>query len=368
MSWILLSAVFLAFANGANDNFKGVATLVGSGTWSRRRALGWATSMTFIGSMVAIALAGELLARFGGKGLVEAGVSADPVFAGSVAMGAACTVLLASRLGMPTSTTHALIGALVGAGLVAGGPLHFGVLGRNFVLPLLASPVLSMFGTMALYSVFRAARRHSRVERESCFCIGGETVAVVPALGPAEVVAYGETLSLRTGRAVSCRDRYTGRLFGLSAGATLDTLHVFSAGAMSFARGLNDTPKIAALLLVMPAFGVRAAIVLCGVAIALGGLLASRGVGRTMSHGITPMNAGQGFTSNLVTTALVLVASPFGLPVSTTHVSSGALFGLGLVRGEANGRTIVRILLTWVVTLPLAGLLAAGVLLVARST
>ena len=368
MSWILLATVFLAFANGANDNFKGVATLVGSGTWGRRRALGWATLMTFLGSMVAIVLAGELLARFGGKGLVGPEVTADPAFAVAVAMGAAGTVLLATRLGMPTSTTHSIIGALVGAGLVAGGSMHFGVLGRSFVLPLLASPFLAMFGTMALYPAFRAARRRIGVGRESCFCVGGETVAVVPALAPAEAVAYRETLSIRTGQTVSCREHYTGRLFGLNAGVTLDTLHVLSAGAMSFARGLNDTPKIAALMLVIPAFGGRSAIVLCGVAIALGGLLASRGVGHTMSHKITPMNAGQGFTSNIVTTVLVLAASPFGLPVSTTHVSNGALFGLGLVRGGANGRTIARILLTWVVTLPLAGLLAAGVLLVSSST
>ena len=77
-----------------------------------------------------------------------------------------------------------------------------------------------------------------------------------------------------------------------------------------------------------------------------------------MSFDITPMNAGQGFTSNLVSSLLVLVASPLGVPVSTTHVTCGALFGLGLSSGEARRATLTKILLTWLVTLPAAAALA----------
>jgi inorganic phosphate transporter, PiT family len=71
------------------------------------------------------------------------------------------------------------------------------------------------------------------------------------------------------------------------------------------------------------------------------------------------MNPGQGFTANLVTSLLVTAASRFGLPVSTTHVSVGALFGIGLVNGTANRSMILVILLAWITTLPLAGLLGA---------
>jgi PiT family inorganic phosphate transporter len=97
---------------------------------------------------------------------------------------------------------------------------------------------------------------------------------------------------------------------------------------------------------------------LVALAIAAGGLLAARRVARTLSFGITPLDPGHGFTANLVTAALVIAASPLGLPVSTTHVSCGALFGLGAARGQARWRTIAQIALAWLATLPLSALLA----------
>ncbi len=77
------------------------------------------------------------------------------------------------------------------------------------------------------------------------------------------------------------------------------------------------------------------------------------------------MNQGQGFTANLVTAALAIFAHGLGMPVSTTHVSCGSLFGLGFVSGKGNGRMIRSILLAWIVTLPLAALLGAGAALLA---
>jgi len=362
---VIAVALLLAFANGANDNFKGVATLLGSRTGSYRKVLVWATVTTFLGSLAAIVLAGELLARFQGKGLVSPEVAGDPGFVTAVALGAALTVLLATRLGMPTSTTHALIGALVGAGFALSGPVHFEVLANKFVVPLLTSPFLALGATAVLYPLFRSSRRWLGVTEDSCFCVGEEVVEVMPVLSGALAAEHGARLSASLGTEVSCQARYSGRVLGLRAAPTLDKLHYLSAGAMSFARGLNDTPKIAALLLVAPAFGVARgstlALLFVGVVIALGGWIASRRVAQTMSFGITPMNAGQGFTTNLVTCVLVGIASPLGLPVSTTHVSNGALFGLGLVRRDADWRTIRRILLTWIVTLPLAALIAFGV-------
>jgi PiT family inorganic phosphate transporter len=93
---------------------------------------------------------------------------------------------------------------------------------------------------------------------------------------------------------------------------------------------------------------------------AAGGLLQARKVATTMSERITAMNHGQGFTASLVTAALVIGASRLGLPVSTTHVSCGALFGIGTVTGEARWRAIAGILLAWVTTLPAAAALGAA--------
>ena len=115
---IVFVGLLLAYANGANDNFKGVATLVGSGTTRYPQALLWATLTTALGSMAALVLARGLIEAFQGKGLVPANVAGDSLFPAAVGLAAGLTVLLATRLGFPISTTHALIGGLVGAGLV----------------------------------------------------------------------------------------------------------------------------------------------------------------------------------------------------------------------------------------------------------
>src|SRR5258708_17517330 len=108
---IVLLAVFcVAYANGANDNFKGVATLFGSGTTDYRKALLWATLTTFLGSLMAVWLAVKLLTSFSGRGLVDAGLTIDPQYIAAVGLGAGCTVLLATCVGMPVSTTHGLVG------------------------------------------------------------------------------------------------------------------------------------------------------------------------------------------------------------------------------------------------------------------
>src|SRR3954462_12842572 len=115
---LFLAACFLAYTNGANDNFKGVASIYGSGTAGFRKALLWGTGTTFAGSVTAIFLAEELLKKFSGKGLVPDALTQAPGFLLAVALGAALTVLLATRFGFPISTTHGLTGALIGAGLV----------------------------------------------------------------------------------------------------------------------------------------------------------------------------------------------------------------------------------------------------------
>src|SRR5207244_12379166 len=122
---ILAAVLFLAYANGANDNFKGVATLFGSGTARYRSALVWATVTTLAGSVCALLFANSLVETFQGRGLVPDEVAAQPAFLLAVSCGAALTVLLAACIGMPISTTHALTGGLIGAGLMAATEIRF---------------------------------------------------------------------------------------------------------------------------------------------------------------------------------------------------------------------------------------------------
>jgi PiT family inorganic phosphate transporter len=370
---VAFAVLFLAYSNGANDNFKGVATLFGIGITNYRKALIWATVTTLAGSLLALVLAQGLVDKFKGKGLVPEEIIAQPAFILSVSLGAASTVILATFLGFPVSTTHALTGGLVGAGLIAAsGDVDFSTLGASFVLPLLLGPVLAMVLTLAVYPLFRWLRYLLGVTRRTCVCVGAVYEEVKP-LPDGTMALVKSTPSLQVWTAQDCVERYQGSVLGIDAGQTLDVLHYLSGGAVGFARGLNDTPKIVALLMAgeLLIAGERVHpnlwLGLVAVVMAMGGILNARRVAETMSRRITCMNPGQGFTANLVTSLLVAAASLFKLPVSTTHVSVGSLFGIGVVNRQAQIKTILSILLAWVTTLPIGAGLAAGCYLVLRA-
>ncbi len=217
------------------------------------------------------------------------------------------TSLLATRFGFPVSTTHSLVGALLGAGLAAsGGDVQIAALGKNFVYPLFFSPAVAAALGAMIYLLLRSM-----------------------GLAP---------------------DHRT---------PPLDRLHYLSTGAASFARGLNDTPKIVALLLVMPSLDMRWGFLAVAVTIAVGGLLDADRVAETLGKQVTSMNPGQGFAASLVTAGLVTTASFHSMPVSTTHVSVGSLLGIGATTRQAKWRKVGEILLAWVSTVPCAAILAA---------
>jgi PiT family inorganic phosphate transporter len=360
---LFLATLFLAYSNGANDNFKGVATLFGSGTTSYKSAIRWATISTFAGSMTSLFLAPVLLKNFSGRGVVPNELATSPRFVLAVGVGAGLTVMLATLSGFPISTTHALVGALVGCGLTAvGTSINFGTLGALFFLPLLVSPVLALGLGVVSYVVARGVRVKLGVQKEWCVCVD-EAVRWVPIPQPTGLLALAPVTlpDISVGSAEQCRQQYKGKLFGGDVQRGLDLVHLLSAGTVGFARGLNDTPKIVALLLVIKSFDVKFGMLLVAAAMAIGGLVNARKVAITMSKKITPLNPGQGLTANLVTSSLVILASRFGLPVSTTHVSVGSLFGIGLITGGANRRVVSGILMSWLLTLPIAAILSAAI-------
>lgn len=359
---LFLATCFLAYSNGANDNFKGVASLFGSRTCSYRTAISWATITTFAGSIMSIFLAQTLLKKFSGKGIVPEHLVGSEYFLLAVAVGAGLTVIIATLTGFPISTTHALTGAIIGCGFVAvGSNLNFSALGKGFVLPLLLSPLLAIVIAGILYILFHALRVATGTSKEWCICVGAEE-KVVAMPQPSSVLALrsiASTITLSIDEQENCRERYAGSFLGIGSQQLMDAAHFFSAGTVSFARGLNDTPKIVALLLLSKTLDIRWGFVAVAITMAIGGLVNARKVAETMSRKITTMNHGQGFTANLTTAILVVLASLFGLPVSTTHVSVGSLFGIGLTTGNANPRIMSAIALSWVVTLPCAAV-AAG--------
>ncbi len=319
-SVLIASAMLLSFLNGANDNLKGVATLYGSGSLSYRRALALATVSTGLGSVSSIFFAGALIQAFSGKGILPDEILDSGLLA-AVAMGAALTILLATRIGMPVSTTHALIGGLVGAGWIgAGSRIDWLAVGGGFALPLLASPAAAMGLAWVL-------RRGAEA--------GGRKL--------------GMTLESGDPR----------RSVGITVGTTVSTGHLLSGSLVGFARGLNDTPKILGLVAGVSLFEPLTGAVAIAGCMALGGLLAARRVTETLAKRITPMTPGQGLAGNLASSLLVIGASGFGLPVSTTHVTAGGIVGVGASCRALKWRATSEMLVAWALTLPISAALSA---------
>lgn len=381
LTWLLIITVaWLAFSNGANDNFKGVATLFGSGATSYRLAIWWAMITTFMGAAFAFYLGSLLIKAFSGKGLVGAEVLADPAFLFAVASAAALTVFLATRLGFPISTTHAIIGGLIGAGLIAPGGVAFLLLGKKLLLPLLIAPLLGIAMTYLLYHFFHFIRLKLNIKYTTCLCVGTREYVVATervGLRITEMKQGAITLNTPHGASINipnidfsiddeakCIQRYEGRVLGINVETVLNILHFISAGAVGFARGLQDTAKIVGILVGASLVGLSNetslfwGIGLVAISMACGGMLNARKIAETLGHKITTMNHGQGFTANLVTSFLVIGSAIGGWGVSTTHCSVGALFGIGLANAQAQWKMIKQIVLAWLITLPVSLALA----------
>ena len=246
ISLLAFALVFaLAFANGANDVSKAIATLVGSGVTDYRSAIAWGTLWTVVGAALAAFVASSMIKTFS-HGLVQADTIIEPAATLAVLTGAMAWILFASRTGLPVSTTHALTGAIVGTGLIAfaGEGLIWSAIGKKIALPLLVSPFLALAVSLLIHPAIRAL---ARKWEGACVCLMPASRALV-AIDP-----HGGTRTLFQaapfGQPVMAVPSQCDRagLQGLVVG--LDTIHWISSGLASFARGTNDAPKIVAILL-----------------------------------------------------------------------------------------------------------------------
>lgn len=353
ISLVVIAGVLIAFVNGQNDVGKGIATLVGSGVTNYRRAIVWGATWTGIGALAGSLIAGAMLTTFG-QGLLGAGVTPTLTTALAVVFGAAAWVLIATRTGLPVSTTHAIIGALTGVALVAFGMtgVRWDAIEHKLLVPLLVGPFVALVVTAAL---LRVAKWHGGVA--DCACV----VAPAPQLvslggGIGRVALSPPTVMVASADACSAQP--------VAARVTMDHLHWATSGAASFARGLNDAPKIVALILAGAALtGARIApaswFAIVTVAMVAGSLWGGLRVTRVLAENVTRMDHREGFVANLVTAVLVGLGAWQGLPLSTTHVSTGAIIGAGTTRASAiDWRTVRGMALAWVVTIPLAAGLA----------
>ena len=364
MLFVLCVAFAIAFMNGTNDVSKGIATLVGSGVTNYKKAILWGTLWTGIGGLAGAYLAGAMLDTFG-KGLLQPGTTASFAAAAATILGATIWVAFASRTGLPVSTTHAIVGSLVGVAATAYGPgaVVWQALEKKIALPLLLSPMMALILT---FLTARIARWSGAFSDRAADCVCVEMPAAVHAVAAGEGLGYGVnafsevSVRVETGPSESCAvERPAG------ARITLNHLHWLTSGGTSFARGLNDAPKMVAIVLAAAALAggkpnlKLAAFAIITLGMIAGSLVGGRRVTQILAEKVTRMNHREGFTANLITALLVGSGAGFGLPMSTTQVSSGAIFGIGAEAkdGRVHWKVVWQIIGAWVITLPCSAIL-----------
>jgi PiT family inorganic phosphate transporter len=362
---LIVLVVMLSFANGANDVSKGIATLVGSGITEYRKAIIWGTIWTMAGAIVSAFFALEMVKTFSAGGVVKSTSNLNQMFPVAVTMGAFIWVIFASKTGLPVSTTHAITGALCGVGIISVGfsGVTWPILGKKLFLPLAFSPIVALGISWLFFPIIRMVS--SRAERY-CVCLElrERAVSYKTILDKSGAVAAVSQINpfpqptLMTGEKNACSES----LYSPIRLEILDLFHWLSSGMTSFARGLNDAPKVAVLAFGIGSFEthMHSMLYFVGIALAMGigSIISGFRVTETLAEKVTPMNHQEGFAANLTTSLLVTAAARFGLPVSTTHVSSGAIIGIGLKKETVRWKVVFEMILAWIVTLPVSALIA----------
>ncbi|MFI9805488.1 anion permease [Streptomyces sp. NPDC052301] len=313
---VVVTALAFDFTNGFHDTANAMATTISTGALKPKIAVVMSAALNLVGAFLSVEVANTI-----SKGLVdETGIRPEVIFAALV--GAILWNLLTWLVGLPSSSSHALMGGLIGATVASAGfgAVHGDVLVTKVLLPAVAAPVVAGVASML-------ATRFS-------YGVGGK--------------AEGEATRK-----------------GYRAG------QIASAGLVSLAHGTNDAQKTMGIItLALIAGGAIApgsnpptwVILSAGLAIALGTYIGGWRIIRTMGTGLTELEPRQGFAAQTSAATAILASSHLGFSLSTTHVVSGSVMGAGLGRkgGVVRWSTATRMAVAWVLTLPAAALVGAG--------
>ena len=394
----IVFGVFMAWGIGANDVANAMGTSVGSGAVTIKQAIIIAVIFEFSGAILA---GGEVTATIR-KGILDAALfTNDPhlLVYGMMAslLAAGSWLLIASSFGWPVSTTHSIVGAIVGFGAVGVGvdAVAWGKV-IKIVISWIASPVLAGIISFTLFrslqnliidtqDPFNNAKKYVPYYM---FLVGFIVSLVTIFKGLKHVGLSFSTstsylLSLGFGLLVAIIGTLMIRNIHLNPDENIDfhftsmervfgVLMIITAAAMAFAHGSNDVANaigpLAAIYSVIEsggAIGSKSALPLWillvgGAGIVVGLVTYGHRVIATIGTGITQLTPSRGFAATLAAAATVVIASGTGIPVSTTQVLVGAVLGVGLARGMAalDTRVINRIFLSWIVTLPAGALMS----------
>jgi inorganic phosphate transporter, PiT family len=314
---VVIAALTFDFTNGFHDTANAMATSIATGALKPKTAVAVSAVLNLVGAFLSIKVAATIA-----SGIVSyTAITLPIVFAGL--LGAIAWNLATWSFGLPSSSSHALIGGVIGATLVAAGTsaVHGSSIVAKVIVPAVLAPVIA--GVVAALAT-RLAYRVAKPDQHP---------------GTSRYFRYGQ---------------------------------LASASLVSLAHGTNDAQKtmgvITLALIADHRLGANAdpptwVIIACAVAIAAGTYLGGWRVVRTMGHRLTHIEPLQGFAAQTTSAVVLLAASQGGLPLSTTHITSGSVLGTGVGKKDANIRWRVAgsMAIAWVLTLPAAALVSAGI-------
>lgn len=313
---VVVTALAFDFTNGFHDTGNAMATSIASGALAPRVAVALSAVLNLIGAFLSTAVAATIA-----KGLIDANlVTLELVFAGLV--GGIVWNLLTWLLGIPSSSSHALIGGIVGATIAAvglRGVIWSGVVSKVIVPAVVAALLATLVGAVGTWLVYRTTRGVAEKRTERGFRRG----------------------------------------------------QIGSASLVSLTHGTNDAQKtMGVIFLALMSYGAVSTtasvpplwvIVSCAVAMAAGTYLGGWRIIRTLGKGLVEIKPPQGMAAESSSAAVILLSAHFGYALSTTQVATGSVLGSGVGKPGAEVRWGVagRMVVAWLVTLPLAGLVGA---------
>lgn len=322
---VIITALTFDFTNGFHDTANAMATSIATGALKPKTAVIAAGTLNLVGAF----LSTEVAKTISGGIINEQAVTIGPEFIFAGLVGAIIWNLLTWLVGLPSSSSHALFGGLVGAVIIGAGieGVNFGAVLAKVLIPALVSPIVAgLAAFVAVKLIYFIVKKMSEDQIVNGFRHGQTVTACLVAL------SHGTNDAQKT--------------------MGIITLTLIAVGAQSAGTG--------------PQLWVVA---VCGLAIAAGTYMGGWRVIRTLGKGLTEISTPQGFAAEAASATTILVSSHMGFALSTTQVCSGSIIGAGLGKpgNKVNWGVAARMLVAWLVTFPAAGLVGAAACTLAKT-